>query len=758
VSPINNAPRQLLRRLHGIMASAGNAEQRLTEITRLVANNMIAEVCSVYFIRGGEILELFATEGLNNAAIHKTRLRVGEGLVGHVAATAMPLILSDAQKHPKFAYRPETGEEIYHSLMGVPILRSGKVVGVLAIQNKTQRHYIQEEEESLQTVAMVLAELVAGGDLLDPMEQQEATLERAATSRFAGSVFAEGMAEGVAVFHEPKIEVVKHLTDNVRAEKKRLDKALVSLQTQIEEMMSAEDVRHQGEHREILDVYMLFAKDVGWKSKIEDIINSGLTAEAAVEKVQLNNKTRMLKMSDPYLRERLSDLDDLANRLNRHLMGLSGTAASKNLPEKAILIAENMGPADLLDYDREKLCGVILRDGSQTAHVAIVARALGIPMIGQMEEALLEVAEGENVIINGIDGVVYFSPPPEILQSYRENIDSRNAMLAKYEQLRDKPARTLDGVDVELLVNAGLTIDMDGLKRSGASGIGLFRTEFQFMVSASLPRVGPQAEFYRDILEAAEGKPVVFRTLDIGGDKPVSFLKRDDEANPALGWRAIRIAFDRPALLRYQVRALLSAAAGRELNIMFPMISDVSEFKMARAILNKEVDRQTKRHKGNKSELPSLIRVGTMLEVPALIWQLDNLLPLLDFVSVGSNDLMQFFFACDRENPKLAGRYDPVSPPSLLMLKHIVDKCNAYNVPITLCGEIGGKPITALALVAIGFRRLSIAPASVGPVKMMIRSMDLSIVEPYLEGLLSRSDHSLRGLLTAFARDHGIKI
>ena len=753
MTPVSNAPRQLLRRLHGIMAGAGSAEQRLTEVVRLVASNMIAEVCSVYFMRGGEILELFATEGLKETAVHNTRLRVGEGLVGHIAATASPLNLSNAQKHPKFVYRVETGEEIYHSLMGVPILRSGKVVGVLVIQNKTQRHYMQEEKESLQTVAMVVAELIASGDLVDPQEQQEATLERAATSRFEGVVFAEGMAEGVAVFHEPKIEVVKHLTDNIPKEKTRLDVALKSLQDQIDEMMSAEDVRHQGEHKEILDVYMLFAKDKGWKTKIEAIIDTGLTAEAAVEKVQLNNRARMQKMTDPYLRERLSDLDDLANRLNRHLMGRVGTAASANLPDKVILVAHNMGPADLLDYDRDKLCGVILQDGSQTAHVSIVARALGIPMVGQMEEALLAVAEGEQVIVNGIAGIVYFSPPTEVLQSYQESILSRNVLLAEYDALRDLPAKTLDGVEVELFVNAGLSIDMEGLKRTGASGVGLFRTEFQFMVSASLPRVGPQAKFYRDILDAAEGKPVVFRTLDIGGDKPVSFLKRDDEANPALGWRAIRIAFDRPALLRYQVRALLKAAEGRELSIMFPMISDVSEFKMARNILDKEIARQKKRN----SPMPKNILVGTMLEVPALIWQLDNLLPLLDFISIGSNDLMQFFFACDRENPKLAGRYDPISPPALIMLKSIVDKCNEYKVPITLCGEIGGKPVTALALLAIGFRRLSIAPASVGPVKMMIRSVNLAGVEDYMAGLLSRSDHSLRGLLTTFAKDHGIK-
>ncbi len=754
MTPVSNAPRQLLRRLHRIMAGAGSAEQRLTEVVRLVASNMIAEVCSVYFMRGGEILELFATEGLKESAVHNTRLRAGEGLVGHIAATGLPLNLSNAQKHPKFVYRAETGEEIYHSLMGVPILRAGKVVGVLVIQNKTQRQYMQEEKESLQTVAMVMAELVASGDLFDPLELQEATLERAATSRFEGVVFAEGMAEGVAIFHEPKIEVIKHLTDNIPQEKTRLAAALMALQEQIEEMMSAEDVRHQGEHQEILDVYMLFAKDKGWKSKIEAIIDTGLTAEAAVEKVQLNNRARMQKMTDPYLRERLSDLDDLANRLNRHLMGIVGTAASENLPDKVILIAQNMGPADLLDYDREKLCGVILQDGSQTAHVSIVARALGIPMVGQVGEAVLTVAESERVIVNGVEGIVYFSPPTEVLQSYQESIESRNAMLAEYDALRDLPAKTLDGVDVELLVNAGLSIDIEGLKRTGATGVGLFRTEFQFMVSASLPRVGPQAEFYREILESADGKPVVFRTLDIGGDKPVSFLKRDDEANPALGWRAIRIAFDRPALLRYQVRALLKAAEGRELSIMFPMISDVSEFKMAREILDKEITRQKKRN----SPLPKKIRVGTMLEVPALIWQLDNLLPLLDFISIGSNDLMQFFFACDRENPKLAGRYDPISPPALKMLKSIVDKCNDYKVPITLCGEIGGKPVTALALLAIGFRRLSIAPASVGPVKMMIRSLDLAGVEDYMAGLLSRSDHSLRGLLIAFAKDHGIKI
>ncbi|WP_138378865.1 phosphoenolpyruvate--protein phosphotransferase [Luteithermobacter gelatinilyticus] len=754
MTPVSSAPRLLLRRLHKIMAGTGSAEDRLNQVVRLIAANMVAEVCSAYFLRGGEILELFATEGLKTSAIHRTRLRVGEGLVGHVASTGTPLSLTDAQNHPKFVYRQETGEEAYHSFLGVPILRAGRVAGVLVIQNRARRQYTEEEVEVLQTVAMVLAELVASGELFDPYEQPEGTLERAATPRFEGVVFSEGLAEGVAVLHEPRVEVIHHISEDPEKEKKRLKKALQDLEQEIDSMMSAEDFRHHGEHREILDVYKLFARDRGWQEKITDAIESGLTAEAAVERVQMENRSRMQQTRDPYLRERLSDLDDLANRLIRHLMGKVGTAAGAALPDNAIVVAQNMGPAELLDYDREKLQAVILQQGSPTAHVAIVARALGIPMVGQVEQAMLHVEEGEQVIVDGVDGVVYFSPQPEILASYQENIRARAELLASYEALRDKPAVTRDGIEIDLFINAGLSVDMDGLERTGALGVGLFRTEFQFMVSATMPKVDIQAEFYRSILESAADKPVVFRTLDIGGDKPVSFLKRDEEANPALGWRAMRISLDRPALLRYQLRALLQATAGKVFYVMFPMIADVSEFQQARAILQRELDWLDKFNKKGPTE----IKVGTMLEVPSLLWQLDNLLPLVDFVSVGSNDLMQFFFACDRENPKLADRYDPLSPAALSMLKFIVDKCAEYKVPVTLCGELGGKPLAAMAMLGIGFTRLSIAPASVGPVKMMIRSLDLGQLKSYLDGLLSRPDHSLRGKLIAFARDHGIQI
>lgn len=754
MTPTKNAPRQLMRQLHEIMASADDAEKRLNRVVHLVASNMVAEVCSAYFIRGGDILELFATEGLNAEAVHQTRLRVGEGLVGLVASMGTSLNLSDAQSHPKFAYRPETGEEIYKSFMAVPILRSGRVVGVLVVQNKASRHYSEEEEEALQTVAMVLAELVVSGDLITSQDQDDDTLDKAIITRFEGKVFAEGLAEGVAVMHEPRVEIIQHLSEDDVLQKSRLATGFDSLNKQLDEIMSAEDIIHHGEHREILDVYKLFARDKGWRIKIENAIESGLTAEAAVEKIQFENRTRMMKTEDPYLRERLSDLDDLANRLIRHLMGKAGTAAEKTLPDDAIVIAENMGPAELLDYDRDKLKAVILQQGASTSHVAIVARALGVPMIGQVEEGLLYIDEGVRMIVHGLDGEIYVAPPPEILESYRDAIADRAELLATYEGLRDRRAITKDGIEIDLVVNGGLAIDIQGMHRTGANGIGLFRTEFQFMISETLPRIKLQAEFYKSIIEEAGDKPVTFRTLDIGGDKDVSFLKREKEDNPALGWRAIRIALDRPALLRYQLRALITASAGTTLNVMFPMITNVAEFKKARSILDKELER----HRKNKRPMPTDIKVGTMMEVPSLVWQLDHLLPLVDFISIGSNDLMQFFYAGDRDNPKLNNRYDTIAPPALNMLKFIIEKCDHYNVPLTLCGEIGGKAIGALALIAIGFRRLSVAPAAIGPVKMMIRSLDLSTIEPFVDNLLSRSDQSVRHALEDFASANNIII
>jgi phosphotransferase system, enzyme I, PtsP len=752
--PALTGSRRLLRRLRDIMAGSGSAQQRLDRIVQVIAADMVAEVCSAYVMRAGEVLELFATEGLRREAVHNTRLRVGEGLVGVIAATARPLALADAQSHPDFAYRPETGEEIYHSLMGVPILRGGRVLGVLVVQNRTLRNYTEDEVEALQTIAMVLAELAASGELVEPGELAPSDGIALLPLRLEGTRLNAGLALGAAVLHEPRIVVHQIVAEDPDAELVRLRKAVSEMQSAIDALLAASDVADGGEHRDILETYRMFAADRGWLARIREAVRSGLTAEAAVQKVQDDNRVRMNQISDPYLRERLLDLEDLANRLQQHLTGAAKGPAATELPDEFIVIARSMGPAELLDYDRRRLKGLVLEEGSPTAHVAIVARALDIPVVGRVKDVLGKVEAGDLVVADGDHAQVFIRPGEDIQEAIAGNIRMRLAQREKYAEIRLAPADTLDGVSVALHLNAGLLIDLPHLDETGAAGIGLYRTEIPFMVQDSFPGVDQQAELYARILDYAGDRPVTFRTLDIGGDKVLPYLPESEEENPAMGWRAIRIALDRPAMLRQQMRALLRAASGRRLRIKFPMVAEVAEFTAARGVLGVELRRAAERG----LVPPSEIKVGVMLEVPALLWQLPALLPAVDFVAVGSNDLLQFLFAADRGNPRLAGRYDPLAPATLALFRGLVRECRRHDVPLSLCGEMAGSPLEAMALLGVGFRTLSMAPSSIGPVKTMIRSLELAPLEQFLASLEATPDHSLRDKLTAFARDHDVII
>jgi len=754
LGPALTGSRRLLRRLRDIMAGSGSAQQRLDKIVQVIAADMVAEVCSAYIMRAGEVLELFATEGLRREAVHRTRLRVGEGLVGVIGATARPLALADAQAHPDFAYRPETGEEIYHSLMGVPILRGGRVLGVLVVQNRTLRNYSEDEVEALQTIAMVLAELAASGELIEPGELAPSDGIALLPVRLEGTRLNAGLAMGAAVLHEPRIVIRQVVAEDPEAELERLRKAVGEMQSAIDALLAASDIVDGGEHRDILEAYRMFAADRGWLARIREAVRGGLTAEAAVQKVQDDNRARMNQVSDPYLRERLADLEDLANRLQQHLGGATATVAAADLPDEFVLIARSMGPAELLDYDRSRLKGLVLEEGSPTAHVAIVARALDIPVVGRVKDILAKVEAGDLVVADGDHAQVYVRPSEDIQEAIFANIQMRLAQKEKYAAIRLAPAVTLDGVEVALHLNAGLLIDLPYLDETGAAGIGLYRTEIPFMVQDSFPDVERQAELYARVLDHVGDRPVTFRTLDIGGDKVLPYMPESEEENPAMGWRAIRIALDRPAMLRQQLRALLRAASGRCLRIKFPMVAEVAEFEAARAVLEVELTRA--RNRG--LTMPSEIKVGVMLEVPALLWQLPMLLPLVDFVAVGSNDLLQFLFACDRGNPRLAGRYDPLAPAVLAMLRELVRECDRQRVPVSLCGEMAGSPLEAMALIGVGFRILSMTASSVGPVKTMIRSLHLAPLEQFLATLAATPDHSLRAKLSAFAQDHNVVI
>ncbi|WP_068310503.1 phosphoenolpyruvate--protein phosphotransferase [Polycladidibacter hongkongensis] len=748
-------PRVLLRRLREVMAEPIDAQERLDNIVRLIAANVVAEVCSVYILRADGVLELFATEGLNKRAVHQTALKVGEGLVGLIASNARPLNLPNAQAHPSFAYRPETEEEQYHSFLGVPILRAGRTLGVLVVQNKEHRTYFEDEVEALQTTAMVIAEMVAAGEL-EAITQQGTTIDLTRPMHLTGVSLADGIGLGHVVLHEPRVEITKLIAEDGEAEKVRLGDAVQRLRQSLDRMLASGEFSQHGEHREVLEAYRMFAYDRGWIRKIEEAIRNGLTAEAAVEKVQSDTRAQMLRQTDPYLRERLHDLDDLAHRLIRELMGREHGAQDSELPKDAIIVARNMGAAELLDYDRDHVRGLVLEESGATSHVTIVARALGIPTVGQVEDIVSVAEAGDAMIVDGEIGQVFLRPAADVEQAFAEKVRFRAKRQEKYREQRDVASVSKDGVPVTLQLNAGLLVDLPSLEDAGADGIGLFRTELQFMVASSIPRMQQQQMLYSKVLDAAKDKPVTFRSLDIGGDKMLPYLRFAQEENPAMGWRAIRFGLDRPGMLRTQIRAMLHAGAERHLRIMFPMVANLDEFHQAKDY----VERELKHLRQHGHAVPADLKLGVMLEVPALLYQLEEIFAEVDFVSVGSNDLLQFFFAADRGNNRVADRFDALSAGFLRALREIAQAGANADVPVTLCGELAGKPLTALALLGCGYRRLSMSPSSIGPVKRMLLETDISLLQSEMQTVLQagkgRSD--VRAFLQDFAKTHNIPV
>ena len=746
------ALRVIMRRLREIMAEAGDGQSRLNKIVRHVAGVMVAEVCSIYLKRRDGSLELFATEGLNPGAVHTTRLKRGEGLVGRCAELGVPVNEPDAQHHPAFSYRPETGEEVYHSLLAVPILRSGQVLGVLVIQNHAFKEYSDDDVETLQATAMVVAEHLVSGAVANA--EADAEISRSLAAVIKGEVLSEGIALGHVVLHEPRIVVTKLMAEDPAKEMARLEAAIQELRAALDEMLGQENLAIDGEHRDVLEAYKMFAHDRGWERRLREAVQSGLTAEASVERVQNSSRARMLRQADPYWQERQRDFDDLSDRLLRILAGRSNGNLPLEMPADTILIARTMGPAELLDYDPKKLRGLVVEDGSAQSHVAVVAKALGIPAIGQAIGVVEHTSAEDAAIIDAETGEVHLRPLPDVIAAFSDKVRFRARRQKKYDALRKRQAITKDGQRVELNINAGLLYDLSHLEESGADGIGLFRTELQFMVSHTFPRLERQAQSYRQVLEAARGKPIVFRALDIGGDKVLPYLRQVKEENPAIGWRAIRMALDRPALFRTQVRALLKATAGGELRLMVPMISTAAEMVEVKALFDRELG--LVRRKGMPS--PERVKLGAMLEVPSLLFELDDLFKTVDFISIGSNDLMQFMFAADRTNARVASRYDVLSPAPMRAFKKIVEAGRRHNVPVTVCGEMAGRPLEAMALIGLGFRSISMAPAAVGSVKALILSLDAAEIEGEMDRLIARGEKNMRQALTRFARKAGVEV
>ena len=742
-----STPRRLLARLRELMARGAAP---LPELVRLVAAEFVCEVCSISVMRPGDLLELAATEGLLLSAVGQTRLRVGEGIVGLAAATHAPLNLPDAQNHPAFAYRPETGEEKYASMLAVPVRRAGRTLGVLAVQNRAPRRYDADEVEVLETVAMLLAEIlsVAGSVVADP-EGLAATLPR----RFGGTHLADGLAIGPAVVTGPARGPLRLLAEDPAAEQARLEAAVASMQRGIDTLIAGGLPQGEGADsaasREILDAYRMVAAGTGWLQRVADAIRGGLSAEAAVHRVAGDLRERMRRVTDPYLRERLADLEDMVGRL---LDALDGAAARPPVPPGGILLTRRLGPAELLDWHGRGIAGAVIEEGSAASHATILARALGIPVLGGARGVVEAASPDDLVVLDADEDQVILRPEQEVLQVYARDLAVRNERRAGWAQLRDRPAATRDGTRVRLMLNIGLAMELGQLEATGAEGIGLFRTEIAMLAHGGMLDVAEQAAIYARVLDAAGDRPVLFRTLDLGGDKLLPGGAVPEEENPAMGWRSLRIGLDRPALMRRQLRALLLAAGGRDLSVMFPMVATVAEFRAATALLRAEAAKMR--------PAPGRLAVGTMLEIPALMWQLPALLAEADFISVGTNDLLQFLFAADRGTPALAGRYDLLSPPVLALLADLAAQCAASGVPLSVCGEHASRPLDALAMIGLGITSLSMPASFVLPMKAMLGGLDLGLLRAFLAQLRATAggSPSLREPLAAWAREHDVAI
>lgn len=727
--------RKMLGRLREVMAEDSHGQQRLDRITRLIASSMFTEVCSVYLFRDAETLELCATEGLKAEAVHQTRMRLGEGLVGRVARTGKQVNTADAPKEQGFRYMPETGEEIYSAFAGVPIQRLGETLGVLVVQSKDARKYNDEEIYALEVVAMVLAEMAELGAFIG--DSAALSARHTKPRLFKGTSAQEGSAEGHVWLHEPRVVITNPIADDPVRESQRLNEAVEQLRVSVDQMLAGA-ASGDAEQLQVLEAYRMFANSKGWMRRMEEDIQRGLSAEAAVEKEQTQARLRLSQASDQYLRERLHDLDDLSNRLLRILTG-QGSETGADMPADPILVARNIGPAELLDYGRS-LRGIVLEQGSVGSHAAVVARALAIPLVIHAEGITTEALNGDHLMVDGDQGVAHLRPEDTVVTAFRDKIAMQAKAQERYASIRDTPTVTQCGTRIALTMNAGLMADLPSLENSGAEGVGLFRTELQFLIRNKMPTRSELSSIYKHVLDSAGGKRVVFRTLDIGSDKVLSYMKPADEPNPALGWRAIRVGLDKPGVMRMQLQALLRAANGRPLTVMFPFVAQYDEYRAARA----EVDKAVERERILGHVLPESLEIGAMLETPSLAFAPKRFFEEVQFLSIGGNDLKQFFFAADRENERVRKRYDTLNVSFLTFLQRIVERCEETGTPLSFCGEDAGRPLEAVCLAAMGLRALSMRPASIGPVKSLLLRVDLGAVRQVIEEAAESGEQSVR--------------
>ncbi len=713
----------VLRSIVQEVNAAKDLQHALDIIVSRVQEAMDTDVCSAYlFDPASSCYRLMATEGLNQDAVGQVSLGHSEGLVGLVGVREEPINLQDAPSHPRYRYFPETGEERYHSFLGVPIIHRRNVLGVIVVQQQSVGRYFDEGEEAfLVTVSAQLAAIIAHSEATDVMGGLSLSGEAAKDINFKGVAGAPGVAIGhsVVIFPPADLDAVPDkLTDDTAFEIQRFKDAIASVREDIQTVGKKLSAQLRPEEQALFDVYLGILDDNALAGEVLARINAGSWAQGALRDVIKEYVSHFEMMGDAYLRERAVDIKDLGRRVLAYLEQSDKT--EREYPENTILVSDELTPAMLGEVPREKLIGLVSVQGSGNSHVAILARAMGIPTVMGVVDIPVSQLDSRELIVDGYNGQIHASPSQELRSFYNSIVEEERELIKGLEGLKNQPCTTLDGHRISMWVNTGLMTDVVRSLSNGAEGVGLYRTEVPFMINERFPSEQEQRDCYREQLEAFSPNIVTMRTLDIGGDKALTYFPINEE-NPFLGWRGIRVTLDHPEIFLVQVRAMLKASEGLDnLRIMLPMICNVSEVEEALHLIYRVYHEV--REEGVNVSMP---QVGVMIEVPGAVYQIKELAERVDFLSVGSNDLTQYLLAVDRNNPRVAGLYHSFHPAVLQALAKIAKDASCAGTQLSICGELAGDPAGAVLLMAMGYEALSMNASNLPRVKSIIRNVDL---------------------------------
>jgi len=744
-----------LEDISALILQSHDLADTLRNIVALIAKRMQTEVCSIYLLDAdNETLVLRATKGLSRRAIGKVHMKIGEGLTGMAAQQRRAVAIQEPEQHPKYRYFKETGEEKYHSFLGIPLIDRKAPLGVIVLQTREKRQFSKDEISTLTTIAFQVTSVVVNARLLDQLNQKEEEAVRVARELEAarkvlsgqqeedveacslvvrGLVAYPGVATGPANILEERLglaDILDEGTIDIDAELKRLDEALekARIQTLFLEKQMAE--RLGANEAAIFHTHLMILEDRGFMERLREGIRGSHSAPYVVEKVVGEYLAAFNKMDDPYLRERAADMEDIGRRLLTCLLG--GEGQGLTLKQAGILVARQILPSDMAALDHARITGIVTESGEKNSHAVIMAKSLGIPALVGVKGALKHIAPDDTLILDANSGTLYINPGETIVEEYRRLQEDQSREQSRLEEYRDKPAVTADGVAITLRANIGLVSDVPVALRNGACGVGLYRTEFPYMTRAAFPDREDQYQLYRKVIEGFEGQPVTIRTLDIGGDKALPYFTPPKEDNPFMGWRSVRVSLDNRDIFRTQIEAILMAGVHGPVKMLFPMISSVDELLACKAVVQEAAENLQQEGIAFTDNVP----LGIMIEVPAAVVMIRRLAQEVDFFALGTNDLIQYILAADRNNPLVSKYYDPLHPAVLRVLNKVNATATELGKGVCVCGEMSSDPVNLLAMLGMGIREFSLPAPFIPRTKAFLQRVNLKTAEAACRNVL----------------------